>query len=93
MKIPLNDDYRLASDKYQWIVQRKRAVVRQGKRVEEWENLSYHPTATKAVNHHAETLFRESDAETIDEAIEAAKRITTALSEALQTPKFEVIVK
>ena len=95
MNIPLNDGYRLSADKYQWIIQKKQGVETKGKRAGEtiWKSLSYHPTATKAVNHHAETLFRESDAESIDEAINEAKRITAELTDALRMPEFEVKMK
>ena len=94
MNIPLNDDYRLSSDKYQWIIQKKDGQHTKGKLrgQTKWKSLSFHPTATKAVQHHADTLYRESDAETIDEAIEAAKRIATAIADALRMPEIEVTI-
>ena len=92
MNIPLNDDYRLSSDKYQWMVQRKDGQHTKGKLrgQTKWRSLSFHPTATKAVQHHAETLFRQSDAETIDEAILSAKRIIESITTALDLPNIEV---
>ena len=95
MKIPLNNGYRLASDKRQWMVQRYEGTATSGKRAGEeiWRSLSFHPTATKAVSHHAETLVRLSDAETLDQAIADVKKITDELTKALQAPEFEVHVK
>ena len=95
MNIPLNDGYRLSADKYQWIVQRYKGVTTDSKGVvkEVWESLSFHPTATKAVNHHADVLFRTSDAQTVDAAINEAKRITAELTDALRMPEFEVKMK
>lgn len=95
MKIPLNDDYQLASDKYQWMVQKKDGQHTKGKLrgQTKWKSLSYHPTATKAINHHADVMFRTSDAKSVDEAIKEAKRIATELTEALQAPEFEVHIK
>ena len=95
MKIPLNNGYRLASDKRQWMVQRfdglRTDAERRGEEI--WTSLSFHRTASHAVSHHAETLVRLSDAETLDQAIKDVKKITDELTKALQAPEFEVHVK
>lgn len=95
MNIPLNKGYRLLSDKRQWMVQRYKGVTTdsKGRDKEVWKSLSFHPTATKAVQHHAEVLCRESDAKTIDEAVAEAKRIVAELTKALEMPEFKVNMK
>ena len=79
MNIPLNEGYRLSSDKYQWIVQKQ--ITRKGKI--EWKNVSYHATPKQAVNHHAGVLVRTSEADTLTEALAVVERVVNELTIAL----------
>ena len=79
MIIPINQQYRITADPYQWIIQTKR--TKYGK--EEWRAETYHPTFESALQSLGELLFRQSDAETLTDALEAMKTVTTQLSQAL----------
>ena len=79
MIIPINQQYRIATDPYQWTIQKKR--TRCGE--EEWRAETYHPTFESALQSLGELLFRQSDAETLTDALEAMKTVTTQLSQAL----------
>ena len=79
MIIPINEQYRIATDQYQWIIQTKR--TRYGRK--EWRAETYHPTVESALQSLGELLFRQSDAETLTDALEAMKTVTTQLSQAL----------
>ena len=94
MNIDLGRGYRLGTDKYQWIIQKKanRKNKETGEVTEEWRNVSFHANPTQAVNFHADRLLRASDAETLTEALEEVKRITTELTNALHI-NFDVKVK
>ena len=83
MILPINDVYRIASDNYQWIIQRRRKKKDQ----EIWESISFYPSLSSALNSLSESLVRGSDAEGLAEALVAVKNVTTTLSHAL-TPEF-----
>ena len=87
--IPINDQYRITSDRYQWMIQEKRN--RTGK-AEEWEPKSYFPTLEGAVKGLGEQMVRLSGAESIEELIKATENVTTTLSRALP-PEIEVVLK
>ena len=84
MIIPINARYRIVSDEYQWIIQRKR--TRKGK--EEWQARLYYPTLKAAVEGLGELMVRQSKADTLVSALGATENIATTLSHAL-TPKIE----
>ena len=79
MIIPINQQYRITTDPYQWIIQTKR--TKYGK--EEWRAETYHPTFESALQSLGELLVRQSNAETLADALEAVKTVTTQLSQAL----------
>ena len=85
MIIPINARYRIVSDEYQWIIQRKR--TRKGK--EEWQARLYYPTLKAAVEGLGELMVRQSKADTLVSALAAVEEVATQLSQAL-TPKIEV---
>ena len=87
--IPINDQYRIKSDRYQWMIQEKRH--RAGK-ANEWESKSFHPTLEGAVKELGEQMVRLSGAESIEELIKATENVTTTLSRALP-PQIEVVSK
>ena len=82
MILPINDLYRIASDKHQWIIQKRRKKKDQ----DIWESVSFYPTLEAAINSLRESLVRGSDAEGLSEALAAVKNVTTTLSHAL-TPE------
>ena len=86
MIVPINAQYRITTDPYQWIVQKKRS--RKGK--EDWEPQTYHTSFQSALQSLGEFMVRQSDAATLTEALVEVENITTTLSQAL-TPQFQVI--
>ena len=61
MIIPINDKYRLKSDEYQWIIERKR--TRKGE--EDWQARLFYPTVKAAVQGLGELMVRQSKANTL----------------------------
>ena len=61
MIIPINAQYRIVSDEYQWIIQRIR--TRKGK--EDWQARLYYPTLKAAVEGLGELMVRQSKADTL----------------------------
>ena len=84
MEIPINEKYRLSSDEYQWIVQKRR--TRKGKL--DWKNLEYHSRLDSAVRSLGELMVRRSKANTLVDALKEVETIATTLSQAL-TPHIE----
>ena len=84
MEIPINEKYRLSSDEYQWIVQKRRS--RKGEL--DWTNLEYHSRLDSAVRSLGELMVRRSKANTLVDALKEVETIATTLSQAL-TPQFE----
>ena len=88
MIIPINEQYRITTDPYQWIVQKKRS--RKGK--EDWESQTYHPSIQSALQSFGEFMVRQSDATTLTDALVEVENVTTTLSQALPT-QIEVVSK
>ena len=65
MIVPINEQYRIITDPYQWIVQKKRAR----KDKDDWESVTYHPTFQSAVQSLGELMVRRSDAATLARCI------------------------
>ena len=86
MIIPVNQQFQIKSDRYQWIIQRKRA---RGSN-EVWESQTYHPSADAAVRSLGERMVRESKTDTLVDALKAVETIATTLSQAL-TPSIEEV--
>ena len=86
MIVPINEQYRITTDPYQWIVQKKRS--RKGK--EDWEPQTYHTSFQSALQSLGEFMVRQSDAASLTDALVEVENVTTTLSQAL-TPQFQVI--
>ena len=84
MIIPINERYRVATDPFQWIIQRKR--TRKGNEV--WESQTYHPSVDAAVRSLGERMVRECKTETLVDGLKVVETIATTLSQAL-TPLIE----
>ena len=80
--IRINEQYRVATDPYQWIIQRKR--TRKGNEV--WESQTYHPSADAAVRSLGERMVRECKTDTLVDALKAVENIATTLSRAAKSP-------
>ena len=61
MIVPINEQYRITTDPYQWIVQKKRTRKDQ----DDWESVTYHPTFQSVVQSLGELMVRRSDAATL----------------------------
>ena len=85
MELEINNKYRIASDKYQWIIQEKR--TRKGKI--DWTSISYYPSIEQAIQGLGELMVRLSDAKTLTDALRDVQNVATQLSHAL-TPNLEV---
>ena len=79
MIIPVNEQYRIASDSLQWIVQKAR--TRNGKK--DWAPKLFYPTFESALKGLGELMVRLSDAETLVDAIGDVEKVSTTLSQAL----------
>lgn len=86
--IRINEQYRVTTDPYQWIIQRKR--TRKGNEV--WESQTYHPSVDVAVRSLGERMVRECNTDTLVDALKAVETIATTLSQALM-PRLEGVLK
>ena len=69
MIIQIDEQYRVTTDPYQWIIQKKRA--RNGR--EDWRSQTFHPTFASALQSLGETMVRESNASTLSPGIGRSK--------------------
>jgi hypothetical protein len=79
MKLPINKQYRIASDANQWILQKSR--TRKG--VQEWESIAYYTDLDPLVKSLTNRMVRDSDATTLTDALVAIENVTTTISQAL----------
>ena len=88
MMIPINDQLRINSDSRQWMIERKR--LRKGK--ESWEARLYFGTLKAAVKDLGELMVRESNVNTLVDALEAVENVATTLCQAL-TPQLDGVLE
>ena len=88
MVIPINDHYQIASDARQWMIQEARK--RNGRTV--WQSKYYFGTFESAVKDLGELMVRESEAQTLADALDDVEKVATTLSQAL-TPQLEGILE
>ena len=79
MKLPINKQYRIASDANQWILQKSR--TRKG--LQEWESIAYYTDLDPLVKSLTNRMVRDSDATTLTDALAAIENVTTTISQAL----------
>ena len=79
MIIPINAQFRIKSDRYQWIIQERR--TRKGG--ESWESKLFFGTFQSAAKELGELMVRLSCADTLADALDHAESINTTLSQAL----------
>lgn len=85
MILPINDEYRISSDRYQWMIQKPHKRNRNGEQVITWESESYFPTFKGALRELGERMVRESEAVGFARALEEVERVVTKLCAALPT--------
>lgn len=85
MIIPIDDDYRLKSDRNQWMIQRKKLVSEEIR----WESFKFFHDPSNAVTALVQMRIRESDADTLTDALAEVDRVTAHVLHAL-APHFEV---
>ena len=83
MIIPISDQYRISSDRYQWVVQKRRTRTQDGRKISDWQAQSYYPTLTDALAQLGERMVRESEANMVVDALAAINDVATTLSLAL----------
>jgi len=91
MIIPIDDDYRIDSDAYCWRVSKKSLFKKDGKLMEQWKPLSFHGSIGQAVRSLHNRLLRETNTETLSEAIAEMERVSDKLSRSLEG-KLEIAV-
>ena len=86
MIIPIDDKHRLKSDADQWMIQKHTPTK---KEPDTWTSVKYFANPSNAVTELVQMRIRASDAETLVDALEDARNITTHVVNAL-TPNFDV---
>ena len=79
MIIPINSQYQIQSDRYQWIIAKSR--FRNGKK--EWQPESFYRSFDHALRSLGEQMVRESKAQTLTDALTHVDHVATTLSQAL----------
>ena len=85
MIIPIDNQHRIASDRYQWVLQERQSYKnsKTGETVSNWAAVGYFSRLDSLVSALFDLRLRLSDAEGIAEATQEAKRITKQLHVAL----------
>ena len=86
MKFDIDENYRITSDRNQWLIQQSR--VRKGKKT--WQSFAYFITLEKCTRHLGQLLCRELETEGVVEALRGIDDITAKISRAL-SPDFRVV--
>ena len=87
MIIPINEKYRITSDKYQWILQIP--CKASPKKPSGWKHDQYYTTLQQLFDALPDRMLRESGAEGIVEGLVEVKRIVAELAVAL-SPKYTI---
>ena len=87
MIIPINDKYRISSDRNQWIIQIPCKVT--PKTPSGWKSDQYYRSLEQVMENLPERMLRESNAETIAEGMVESKRILRELAVAL-SPQYTI---
>ncbi len=94
MIIRIDDQYRLASDRYSWTIQRcaKRRHRKTHTVVTDWQSIMWFANPQQAVQGLAELRLRTSNVQTVADALVEVKRVVATLCNALQ-PYFDVRIR
>ena len=88
MEIEVTPDYRITSDEYQYIVE-KRVVRKEGSKARPWRAFAYYTGLETAVQGLYDRLLRDSNAATAGELLAEAKQAVGALQLAL-APLYQI---
>jgi len=88
MIVRIDAQFRIKSDRYQWMIQERR--TRKGG--ESWESKLFFGTFQLAVKELGELMVRLSGADTLADALDHAESVNTTLSQAL-TPQLEEVLE
>ena len=88
MIIPIDAQFRIKSDRYQWVIQERR--TRKGREV--WESKLFFGTFQSAVKELRELKVRLSGADTLADALDDVEKVNTTVSQAL-TPQLEEVLE
>jgi len=93
MIIPIDENFRISSDREQWIIQ-ERKVTETGKNAgkENWVNVSYWGTVQGAVKGLSGLMIWLCDSESLIGVLEYIEKLSTKLTQAL-TPIIDVDLK
>lgn len=85
MQIQLNKNFQVATDTYNFMLQKKR-VIESGKSAGEkyWDTLSYHASIEGALVKYLDYNIKNSNVESIEELIEYIKELKSEIYEILE---------
>ena len=86
MIIPIDDKYRLKSDIDQWLLQKFTPTKKEPNK---WQSFKFFSNPSSAVTALIQLRIRESEVETLIDALAEVDRVTASVLQAL-TPVFEV---
>lgn len=78
--LPITDDLRIKTDKYQWMLQKRRPRTRRGEAVDEWTGFKFFPTFEQAIKEVGRMMICDEDAEGFLEATRSVQRVAKRLS-------------
>ena len=90
MEIKLHDDYRLTSDRYQYILQ-ERKVPQKGKNIgkEYWDNIGYYSKLQNALDDYIDMRVKLSDVKSITEIINHLKELKKEVKDLMEVTILE----
>ncbi len=88
MIIPINEDYRIVSNQYDWAIQFARKRTKNGVLHREWESRKYYPTLEMAAEQLFHLMVRTSDAEGLEEAVAEFRRVGEVIASAIAEAKL-----
>jgi hypothetical protein len=89
MILPVNSEYRIATDPYAWKIQQYTRRKRNGELIHEWKSIKWYGTLQQAVQCLANLMIMSCDAQTLADALVEVENVAATLCQALQ-PRFEV---
>ena len=89
MILPINSQFRINSDEYNWMIQKPRCRKRNGKPIKEWESIRWYPSLEMTVNGLGELMVMTSDAQTLTDALLEIEYVSATLCQALH-PHYKV---
>ncbi|PUB87026.1 MAG: hypothetical protein DBP02_01930 [gamma proteobacterium symbiont of Ctena orbiculata] len=92
--IPVNERYRIAADSHSWMIQQSgnRKNKDSGEMETAWTAIRWYNTLNKTVHGLMDLAVRTSDAQGVQEVLEAQKDMLLQLSAAL-TPEYTIDIK